>query len=132
MTGLALGAATIMGLLGLVHLAFTLRDFGPRPVSFSPIDASLLDPMRRTRTALAPDGRDYWTGILGFHLSHSLGVIQFAVLIVIATMNDITGLKLGLVVLGCCYTVISYRCWFVVPTAGVLVATGLMIAGWTL
>ena len=130
MKQLAFAAAAIMAVLGLLHLAYTLHDFGTRPRYFSPKNAALLDAMRETRTALAPEGRDYWSGILGFNLSHSIGVLLFALLITLATAYQILWLQPALVVVGGLYVTISFRCWFRVPTISALVATGLMIAGW--
>ena len=93
MKQLAFAAAAIMAVLGLLHLAYTLHDFGTRPRYFSPKNAALLDAMRETRTALAPEGRDYWSGILGFNLSHSIGVLLFALLITLATAYQILWLQ---------------------------------------
>jgi hypothetical protein len=70
LTALANGRSTPA--TGLVH------DIGPRPRYFRPRDAQLLDEMRRTRTAIGPGGRDFWSGVLGFNLSHGLGVLKFA------------------------------------------------------
>jgi hypothetical protein len=130
MTVLPFAAAAVMTLLGALHLVYTLHDFGPRPRYFRPKDASLLAAMRVTRTALAPGGRDYWSGVLGFNLSHGIGVLLFALLIALATLYEITWLKPALVAVGAAYAAISYRCWFRVPTAGILLATALMAAGW--
>jgi hypothetical protein len=130
MTHFALAAAVIMALLGFMHIAYTLSDFGPRPRYFSPKDAKLLDAMRQTRTSIAPGGRDYWSGVIGFNLSHSLGVLQFALLIALATSYDIAWLKPLLVATGVAYAAISVRCWFAVPTSGILLSTALMATGW--
>jgi hypothetical protein len=130
MTLLALAGAAIMAVLGVMHLAYTLHDFGRRPRYFCPTDAALTGAMRLTRTGLAPGGRDYWSGILGFNLSHSVGVLLFAVMISLATLHAIAWLKPLLVLVGATYAAISYRCWFAVPTASILLATALMIAGW--
>jgi hypothetical protein len=130
MTLLVWAAAAIMAFLGLMHLAYTLSDFGPRPRYFRPSDAKLLDAMRQTRTALAPNGRDYWSGVLGFNLSHSMGVLQFALLITLATVHEIAWLKPVLVIIGVAYAAISFRCWFAIPTGGILLATALMSIGW--
>jgi hypothetical protein len=130
MTILALAAAAVMALLGALHFAYTLNDFGKQPRYFRPLDANLLNAMRQTRTALAPRGSDYWSGVLGFNLSHSVGVLLFALLITIATLYEINWLKPMLVIVGAGYAAISYRCWFHVPTAGILLATALMTVGW--
>ena len=42
MTILPLIAAAIFGVLGLMHLVYTLRDIGGRPRYFRPTDLSLL------------------------------------------------------------------------------------------
>ena len=121
-----------MALLGILHLVYTLHDFGPRPRYFRPRDARLLDEMRQTRTAIAPDGRDYWSGVLGFNLSHALGVLLFALLIYLATYYQIDWLKPGLATIGIAYAAIAYRCWFRTPMVGALLAVALMVAGWLL
>jgi hypothetical protein len=131
MTMFAHVAAALFAILGMMHLVYTLIDFGPRPRSFVPQDRMLLEAMRRTRTALAPDGRDYWSGILGFHLSHSIGLLLLAVLITVATGYQIGWLKVGLIVVAAIYAVISARCWFRVPTVGILLAAVLMGIGWS-
>ena len=128
---LAHAAAVLVALLGVLHLVYTLHDFGPRPRYFRPSDARLLETLRTAKTAIAPNGRDYWSGVLGFNLSHSIGVVLFALLIVIATLHEIVWLKPLLVVVGATYGMISYRCWFIVPTVGIFVATALMIVGWS-
>ncbi len=128
--GLTDAAAGIMTLLGALHVAYTLHDFGSKPRFFSPRDARLLEAMRATQTAIAPNGRDYWSGVLGFNLSHSIGVLLFALLIVVAMQYGIAWLKPILVVTGLSYAAISYRCWFPIPTIGITLATALLIAGW--
>jgi hypothetical protein len=131
MTMFVYAAAAIFAFLGIMHLVYTLRDFGPRPRSFVPHDRALFHAMRQTRTALAPDGRDYWSGILGLHLSHSIGVLLLAVSITVATTHQIGWLKAGLMVVAAIYAAISVRCWFRVPTVGILLATLLMGLGWS-
>lgn len=130
MTMLAYGAATLFALLGTVHLVYTLRDFGPRPRNFVRQDTMLLDAMRQTKTALAPDGGAYWSGILGFHLSHSIGVLLLALLISVATAHPIGWLKAGLIIVAAIYAAISARCWFRVATIAILLAASLMGNGW--
>jgi hypothetical protein len=129
MTALAFSAAAIFGRLGLMHLAFALRDFGAAPRFFQPSDPTLLAALRATRTAMALSGRDYWSGVLGFHLSHSIGMLLFALLIAVASMHAIVWLKPALVLVGVIYAVISWRCWFALPTTAISVATILMALG---
>jgi hypothetical protein len=132
MTALAFVGAAIIAALGAMHLAYTLQDFGARPRHFTPTDPVLLTAMRQCRTALAPHGRDYWSGILGFHLSHSMGLAFFALLGALAGPYEIEWLKPLLILAGLAYAAISFRCWFAAPTICVLLATALMAAGWWL
>jgi hypothetical protein len=132
MTTLSLIAAGIFALLGLVHFVYALRDFGGHPRYFRPTDLSVLAAMQSSRTAIAPDGPDYWRGVLGFHLSHSIGVLLLALLIAITTTYAIAWLKPVLVLVGMTYAAISRHCWFAIPTAGIVIATSLMALGWWL
>ena len=92
----------------------------------------LMPAMRQTTTAIAPGGRDYWSGILGFNLSHSIGVLLFALLIVLATQYGIVWLKPVLIALGLILAGFAWRCWFRVPMWGCLIGTALMAAAWIL
>ena len=132
MTYLPFLAAGILATLATIHLVYTLHDFIFAPRYFGPRDRPLLESMRATRTAIAPGGRDYWTAILGFHLSHSIGVLLFALLIVLASTHGIGWLKVLLVCVGLCFTVIAWRCWFHIPLIGCALATALMAVGWAL
>jgi hypothetical protein len=112
---LAMMSAGIFAVLGALHLVYTLHDFGERPRYFRPKDSSLLPAMRQTHMALAPRGRDYWSGILGFNLSHSIGVLLFALFIVVADQYRIMWLKPILVAVGAILAAIACRCWFRIP-----------------
>lgn len=125
-------AAALVAFLGVLHLAYTLHDFGPRPRYFRPSDERLLETLRAAKTAIAPNGRDYWSGVLGFNLSHSVGVMLFALLMVVASLHAVTWLKPLLVAVGIIYGLISYKCWFIVPTVGIFTATALLIVGWSM
>jgi hypothetical protein len=125
-------ATAVLGLLGAIHLACALHDFGPRPRYFAPTDPAALTAMRASRTLIAPKGRDYWSGILGFHLSHSIGVLLFALLVAVTTRHGITWLQPVLVLAGMGYLLISIRCWFIIPTLGMSLALIAMVAGWWL
>jgi hypothetical protein len=129
---LPLLGAGILTVLAMLHLIYTLRDLFSEPRYFSPADPSLLAAMRATRVRLAPGGRDYWTAILGFHLSHSIGVLLFALLTVLASLHGIGWLKVLMVCVGLVFTVIAWRFWFHIPLIGCALATALMVAGWAL
>ena len=123
-------SAGIFAILGMLHLVYTLHDFGERPRYFRPMDRSLLEVMRKTNMAIAPAGRDYWSGILGFNLSHSIGVLLFALFIVATAQYQILWLKPILALVGGAFAAISWRCWFHIPMLGSLIGTALMIAAW--
>ena len=132
MNPLAMASAAIFAVLGILHLVYTLHDFGERPRYFRPRDAFLLPAMRQTTTAIARGGRDYWSGILGFNLSHSIGVLLFALLIVLTALYRIIWLEPVLVIVGLAFTSIAWRCWFRIPMWSCLVGTALMLAAWLL
>jgi hypothetical protein len=127
---LAAMSAGIFAILGALHLVYTLHDFGERPRYFRPIDRTLLPAMQKTNTAIAPTSRDYWSGILGFNLSHSIGVLLFALLIVVTAQYQIWWLKPILVLVGGAFALIAWRCWFHIPMLGSLIGTAFMIAAW--
>jgi hypothetical protein len=129
---LAIASAAVFAVLGVLHLVYTLYDFGEKPRYFRPRDASLLPAMRQTRMAIAPNGRDYWSGILGFNLSHSIGVLLFALLIVLAAQYEIMWLKPVLVAVGLAFAGIAWRCWFRIPMWGCLIGTAMMVMAWIL
>ena len=130
MNFLAVMSGGIYAILGVLHLIYTLHDFGGRPRYFRPVDRSLLAAMRNTNTAIAPTGRDYWSGILGFNLSHSIGLLLFALLILVTAQYQISWLKPILLLVGLAFTVIALRCWFNTPMLGCLIGTALMTAAW--
>ncbi|WP_417519657.1 LIC_13387 family protein [Minwuia sp.] len=126
---LPLAAAGILALLGMLHLTCTLRDLTGKPRFFRPRDADLLSSMRETKVALAPGGRDYWTALLGFHISHSLAVLMLALLIVVASAEALTALLWLTISLTALYAFIAWRFWFAIPMWGCIVATALLLAG---
>jgi hypothetical protein len=130
MINLSFGAAALMAVLGMMHLIYTLIDFGNAPKYFRPVDENLFVRMRETKTAIAPQGRDYWSGVLGFNLSHSIGLMLFGLLIGVGTIYEIHWLKPILVTTGLLFTAISYRCWFIWPTMGAGLASGLLVLSW--
>ncbi len=131
MTYLPFLAAAILAILALAHLAYAIHDFAREPRYFAPRDRSLLAAMRATRNVLTPTGRDYWTALLGFHFSHSIGILLFALLIVLATTQAIGWLQVAMTATGAVFTWIAWRCWFHVPLMGCALATALIAVGWT-
>ena len=123
-------AAAIMAVLATLHLVYTLHDLLIRPRYFRPMDRSLLEPMQATTTALAPQGHNYWRALLGFHLSHSIGILLFAGVIELAMDPHLAWLRPALIALGGVYAIIGWTCWFWIPATGATMATGMLIIGW--
>lgn len=122
-------SAAIYGLLGLVHAAYTFHDIWRRPCYFRPRDHELVAALRDTTVALAPGGHSFWTASLGFHLSHSIGVLLFALLILISGSNGTGWLLPLLIVISMIYALIAWRFWFHIPLMGCLLATASLIVG---
>ena len=134
-------SAAIYGLLGLVHAAYTFHDIWRRPRYFRPRDHELrhwhasrrndelVAALRDTTVALAPGGHSFWTASLGFHLSHSIGVLLFALLILISGSTGTGWLLPLLIVISMIYALIAWRFWFHIPLMGCLLATASLIVG---
>ncbi len=120
-------AAAVYGLLGIAHGVYTLHDILHRPRYFRPKDHALVDGMRDTTVALAPGGRDYWTASLGFHLSHTIGVLLLALLIVISDTAGLNWLLPLLILISAIYAFIAWRFWFQIPFVGCVLATVLLV-----
>jgi hypothetical protein len=123
-------AAAIMATLALLHLIYTLHDAWAEPRYFKPKDKPLLIRMRRTTVALAPNGKDFWRTLIGFHLSHAIGVLVYAFLIELAASPFLAWMRLPVTLLGALYALIGWTCWFSVPAWGATIATVLLIASW--
>ena len=128
----ALAAALIFAILGSLHAIYTLYDIVRQPRYFRPKDRTLIEAMQATKMALAPQGRDFWSALLGFHLSHSIGILLFALLILIADVYAIRWLMPVLAAVGALLTLIAWRCWFHVPMLGCLAGTVLIGMAWVL
>jgi hypothetical protein len=132
MSYLPLAAAAILSILGVLHLTYTVRDIVSRPRYFVPRDPAVLDAMRGTRAALAPNGHDFWSVLLGIHLTHSIGLLLFALLIVLTVVTPLPALKPLMIGVGLVLTFIAWQFFFHIPLIGVALATALMIVGWLL
>jgi hypothetical protein len=127
-----LASAAIIATFGMLHLVYTLRDIVSRPRFFVPRDPALLEAMRGTRIALAPNGHDFWTVSLGIHLTHSICLLLFALLIVLTVVTPLPALKPLMIGLGFVLTFIAWQFFFHIPLIGCAVATALLIVGWLL
>jgi len=128
----AVGAA-IMLLLGLANVFLTWKD-ERRPRVFAPRDPNLLNAMQEAPLRLAPT-TTIWRAGLGFHYSHSLGLIGFGGLFLLLSLLDWPWLAGKPVLLwagpvwAAIYALLSFRYWFRVPLAGSSVALALFLGG---
>ena len=129
-TWLPFAAAAIIAVLAVLHLAYTLHDLFGQPRYFTPRDRALLEAMRATNLSLAPTGRDFWSAMLGFHLTHSIGLLLFALLIVLSVTTPLPALRPLLIGIALVLTLIAWRCWFHIPLMGCAAVSVLLIAGW--
>ena len=122
-------SACVLGLLGCLHLFFTF--YGNR---FDPRDAAITEALRvvspiiSRQTTMARAAK-------GFHASHSLGAMLFALVWGYLALQQWALLRqssfllvLGLAVL-LAYLVLAKRYWFSVPLRGIAVANALYVAG---
>ena len=130
MTYVPFVSAAIFAALGILHLVYTVHDAIRTPKYFAPDNKTLLPAMRATRMALAPGGHDYWDAIIGFHFSHSIGVLLLATMIAVEAAHPTGWLRPVLCGTGALYTLIAWRYWFDVPLIGVAIATIAMTLAW--
>jgi len=120
---LILVGASIFGLLGAVHLAYTFFTD-----KFLPRDRAVVEAMKGTSPVLTRQ-TSIWDAWIGFNASHSLGAILFAALyLLLAAMHmDIlvsskAFLLLG-VAAGLAYLYLAHTYWFRIPFVGIAIAT---------
>jgi hypothetical protein len=130
MTYLPFLSAAILAVLGTLHLIYTVHDAVRVPKYFVPRDKALLPAMRQTKVALAPGGHDYWDALVGFHFSHSIGILLLATMIALETVYPTGWLRPLLCGVGAAYVLIAWRYWFRTPLIGVAIATLAMTAAW--
>ena len=121
--------AAIILFLGSVHLAYTFFT-----QKFSPTEGQLETAMKRVAPRISSN-TTMWKAWVGFHISHSLGLMLFGLIYGYLTVCRWEVLQesyflagLGLLVLAG-YAVLARVFWFSAPLIGVSVATSFYIAG---
>lgn len=120
---LMLLACVIVGGLGAVHgyLTFFSRVFAPRDVD---VEHAMLRVSPRISSATT-----MWRAGQGFHASHSLGALLFALMYSYLSLQQPALLFTSVVLqlIGAVYlfslALLAFRYWFKVPQRGVVVAT---------
>lgn len=111
--------ASILGVLGVVHIIYTFFTD-----KFSVYDLSVLNGMKSTSPRITKD-TTVWDAWVGFNASHSLGLILFAVVYVPLSINHFDFIKGSVwfssipVVFAMSYLFLAYRYWFKIPLIGV-------------
>ena len=120
-------------LLGTIHALYTWRD-RRRPAYFAPRSADLLAAMQAEGPALAP-ATTLWRAGLGFHFSHSLGVVGFGLLYLWlalampAALAPASPLLWAAPAIAGLYVLMAWRYWFHIPLIGSLLGFVLFAAG---
>ncbi|KAA3617990.1 MAG: hypothetical protein DWQ05_08050 [Calditrichaeota bacterium] len=115
--------ATILGVLGLIHLLFTFFTN-----KFDAVDQSVSTAMKKTSPVLTKE-TTMWDAWIGFNASHSFGVLFFAGFYVPLAFNHIEIIQTNWwfsflpMAFGFCYLVLAKKYWFRIPYIGILIST---------
>ncbi len=99
---------------------------------FEPRDPGLLAQLKSSKAGLSKTG-NMWSGITGFHLSHSLGLVIFGWFYITlavespSVLQSSVSLNLGLFLVPVTYIYLAHRYWFSVPRNCFVIAVGLLV-----
>jgi hypothetical protein len=111
--------------LAAIHLVLTLRDLR-HPRYFKPTDEDLIPALKDTGVAVlapAPGAQTMWRAWLGANLTHGLGLLAFALLLLVVPVHDyalvsaIPALQPLSIAIAITYTLIAVRFWFLPAAA---------------
>ncbi len=119
-------AGTIILLMGTGHLVLTLRDVW-RPTAFTPTDDAVRLAMQGAR--LRFNRRiNLWESWLGFHISHSMGVMMLGGALLLAAQVHFDAFmqsrayQAAAVLIPAAYLGVALRFWFWAPALGISLA----------
>ncbi len=123
----------VFALMGMMHGIYTLRDF-KNPYYFAPRDHELVTILETAGMGITREQNNFWKAYLGFHLSHSVGIMVFAVIYFALSIIEPTLLfhpvmACLLVGTGVIYLILSKNYWFSKPVIGSGVAVSLFLIG---
>lgn len=122
-------AATVIGLLGSVHLLYTF--YGNK---LHPRDAATAQAMTTSHPVLTRE-TTMWRATKGFNASHSLGAILFALVFGYLALWHLPFLQQSWFLLGLgmatllAYLALAWRYWFRIPLRGIALTCALFAAG---
>lgn len=111
--------ASIFVLLGVLHALYTFQDL-ENPRNFAPRDENLRAAMQNSSVGLSSE-INLWKSWLGFHFSHSLGLLMFGgAFLYIGVFHpqlfaQSTLLKICSVLIPAIYLLLSLNFWFSKP-----------------
>jgi hypothetical protein len=120
---LIIAGASIFGILGAIHLAYTFFTN-----KFDAFDASVTEAMKATSPVLTKE-TSIWNAWVGFNASHSLGAILVAAIYVPLAVFHMELLRESLwfsvlpVLIGASYLVLAKKYWFKIPFFCVLMSS---------
>lgn len=115
--------ASILGVLGTVHLIYTFFTN-----KFEAYDSSVTDAMKRTSPVLTKQ-TSMWRAWIGFNASHSLGAMLVAGVYIPLTVSYFNVIQESVwfstlpVLIGLSYLILAKKYWFKLPFIGVLIST---------
>jgi hypothetical protein len=121
--------ASILGLLGAIHLFYTFCSN-----KFEAYDQSVTQAMKGTSPILTKE-TTVWRAWVGFNASHSLGALLFACIYIPLTTWHFTVIQQSSwftclpIIVGLAYLVLAKLYWFKVPFIGLLLATFCFVGG---
>ena len=133
---MVIAGASVFMLLGMAHMAGIV---GSKPTGgpMTPIDPVVQEALQRPGgIGMAPELQtSTWRAWVGFNMSHALGIMVIAGLIIADTLTDFAAAldRPSFVVMTLtvplAYLYVSVRYWFNKPTIGILVGGALLIGG---
>ena len=119
--------ASIFGVLGTIHLAYTFYSN-----KFNAFDPAVTKAMKDTSPILTKE-TTMWDAWVGFNASHSLGAMLVAAFYVpLALFNmdvirETAWFSFLPVIIGLSYLTLAKRYWFKIPFFGILISTACFI-----
>jgi hypothetical protein len=114
--------ASIIGVLGAIHLVYTFFTD-----KFNPYDTSVISAMDSTSPKLTKE-TTMWRAWVGFNASHSLGAMLLAATYIPLAGNHFERIENSIwfsvlpVAVGISYLTLAKKYWFKIPCVGVLVS----------
>lgn len=125
--------ALIFFVLGALHLKITVADL-KAPNKFAPAKPGLLEELQNTRMKFRKDLKSFWQTYMGFHASHSVGLLFYGAVVIYCALlrPDILSdyvARIGIVAFGASYVLMSRMFFFIIPLIGSLIGVSLIAIG---